>query len=67
MKGLIGKFVEVRTDTELKGLLWGTGYGFLIMLSYYILRAVRSASSACENCPCAWWTSPMPTRSCAIL
>lgn len=49
MKGLIGKFVEVRTDTELKGLLWGTGYGFLIMLSYYILRAVRDEISAADR------------------
>jgi AAA family ATP:ADP antiporter len=46
---LIAKFVEVRTDDELKGLLWGTAYGFLIMLSYYILRAVRDEISAADR------------------
>jgi AAA family ATP:ADP antiporter len=49
MKELLGKFVDVRTANELKGLLWGTGYGFLIMLSYYILRAVRDEISAADR------------------
>ncbi len=33
----------------MKGLLWGTAYGFLIMLSYYILRAVRDEISAADR------------------
>jgi len=49
MRALISKFVEVRSDEELKGLLWGTAYGFLIMLSYYILRAVRDEISAADR------------------
>ena len=49
MKALVAKFVDVRTDDELKGLLWGTAYGFLIMLSYYILRAVRDEISAADR------------------
>jgi AAA family ATP:ADP antiporter len=49
MRALVGKFVEVRTDDELKGLVWGTAYGFLIMLSYYILRAVRDEISAADR------------------
>jgi AAA family ATP:ADP antiporter len=49
MRLLVSKFVEVRSDDELKGLLWGTAYGFLIMLSYYILRAVRDEISAADR------------------
>ena len=49
MRALVGKFVEIRSDDELKGLLWGTAYGFLIMLSYYILRAVRDEISAADR------------------
>ena len=49
MKALVARFVDVRTDDELKGLLWGTAYGFLIMLSYYILRAVRDEISAADR------------------
>ena len=49
MKALVAKFVDVRTDVELRGLLWGTAYGFLIMLSYYILRAVRDEISAADR------------------
>jgi len=49
MKALVAKFVEVRSDDELQGLLWGTAYGFLIMLSYYILRAVRDEISAADR------------------
>ncbi|MCW8873403.1 MAG: MFS transporter [Xanthomonadales bacterium] len=46
---MISRFVEVRSDDEMKGLLWGTAYGFLIMLSYYILRAVRDEISAADR------------------
>jgi len=49
MKALVGRFVELRSDDELKGVLWGTAYGFLIMLSYYILRAVRDEISAADR------------------
>lgn len=49
MKALVARFVEVRSDDELKGLVWGTAYGFLIMLSYYILRAVRDEISAADR------------------
>jgi len=49
MRALVAKFVEVRTDDEYRGLLWGTAYGFLIMLAYYILRAVRDEISAADR------------------
>jgi len=49
MMTLVGKFVDLRSEQELKGLLWGTTYGFLIMLSYYILRAVRDEISAADR------------------
>jgi AAA family ATP:ADP antiporter len=49
MKALIGKFVEIRSDDELKGLLWGTAYGFCIMFGYYILRAVRDEISSADR------------------
>ena len=49
MRRLIGKFVDVHSDTELRGLLWGTAYGFLIMFSYYILRAVRDEISSADR------------------
>ena len=46
MRTLISKLVDIRSDDELKGLLWGTTYGFFIMFSYYILRAVRDEIAA---------------------
>lgn len=49
MRSLVGKFVEVRSDDELKGLLWATAYGFFIMFSYYILRAVRDEISSADR------------------
>ncbi|MDX1379613.1 MAG: MFS transporter, partial [Xanthomonadales bacterium] len=49
LKKLVGKVVEFRNDDELSGLLWGTTYGFLIMFSYYILRAVRDEISAADR------------------
>ena len=49
MKKLIEKLVDVRSDDELKGLLWGTAYGFFIMFSYYILRAVRDEISSADR------------------
>ena len=49
MKAIISKFVDVRDDNELKGLLWSVAYGFLIMSSYYILRAVRDEIGAADS------------------
>jgi len=46
LKALLGKFVTIESDEEYGGLLLGTAYGFLIMFSYYILRAVRDLMSA---------------------
>ena len=49
LKALIGKAVELHDDRELKGLLWATAYGFFIMFSYYILRAVRDEISSADR------------------
>ena len=49
MRALIAKFVDVRDDNELRGLLWSIAYGFLIMSSYYILRAVRDEIGAADS------------------
>ena len=49
MRALVEKFVDVRGDTELRGLLWSIAYGFLIMSSYYILRAVRDEIGAADQ------------------
>lgn len=49
IRPLIGKFVELEDETELAGLLWATAYGFFIMFSYYILRAVRDEISAADR------------------
>jgi len=49
LKTLIRKFVDIRDDGELKGLLIATAYGFFIMFSYYILRAVRDEISSADR------------------
>ena len=49
LKTLIGKLVDIRDDDELKGLLIATAYGFFIMFSYYILRAVRDEISSADR------------------
>lgn len=49
MRAVIGKFVDLRDDGELRGLLIATAYGFLIMFSYYILRAVRDEISSADR------------------
>ena len=49
MKNFISRFVEIRDDDELKGLLMATVYGFFIMFSYYILRAVRDEISSADR------------------
>jgi len=46
MMSLVRWFVDVRDSEELKGMLWAAAYGFFIMFSYYILRAVRDEISA---------------------
>jgi len=48
-KSLIGKFVDIHDDGELQGLLIATVYGFFIMFSYYILRAVRDEISSADR------------------
>ncbi len=49
LNALLNKVVDFRSDDELKGLLWATAYGFFIMFSYYILRAVRDEISAADR------------------
>ena len=49
LKALIIRLVEIKSDDELKGLLWATAYGFFIMSSYYILRAVRDEISSADR------------------
>ncbi len=49
LKALIISLVEINSDDELKGLLWATAYGFFIMSSYYILRAVRDEISSADR------------------
>jgi len=49
MKNPIRKLVDIHSDVELKGLMWSTVYGFFIMFSYYILRAVRDEISSADR------------------
>ena len=49
MKWLVRKFVTIESDEEFAGLMLGTAYGFLIMFSYYILRAVRDEISSADR------------------
>ena len=49
LKALITQFVDIRDDEELRGLLIATAYGFFIMFSYYILRAVRDEISSADR------------------
>lgn len=48
VKRLFQKIVDVR-DEELQALLWATAYGFFILFSYYILRAVRDDISSADR------------------
>ena len=48
LKRLLQKFVDVR-DEEVNALLWATAYGFFILFSYYILRAVRDEISSADR------------------
>jgi AAA family ATP:ADP antiporter len=49
LASVITKIVDIRDDNELKGLMWATAYGFFIMFSYYILRAVRDEISSADR------------------
>jgi len=49
LKALLAKAVDFRSEDEWKGMLWAAGYGFLIMVSYYILRAVRDEISSADR------------------
>jgi AAA family ATP:ADP antiporter len=49
LKSVLNRLVDIRDDDELKGLLWATAYGFFIMFSYYILRAVRDEISSADR------------------
>ena len=49
LKSLISKLVEIKSDDEMKGLALATVYGFFIMSSYYILRAVRDEISSADR------------------
>ena len=49
LKTVINRFVDIRDDDELRGLLLATAYGFFIMFSYYILRAVRDEISSADR------------------
>lgn len=49
IKSVAARFIDFRSDEEWKGLAWGMAYGFLIMTSYYILRAVRDEISSADR------------------
>ena len=49
LKNLVKKLVDIHDDDELRGLLIATAYGFFIMFSYYILRAVRDEISSADR------------------
>ena len=48
IKALLLKTVAARED-EAAPLLWATAYGFCILFSYYVLRAVRDEISAADR------------------
>ena len=49
LKSVLGKFVDIRDENEMGGLLWATAYGFFIMSAYYVLRAVRDEISSADR------------------
>ena len=49
LTSVIKKLVDIHDNEELKGLLIATAYGFFIMFSYYILRAVRDEISSADR------------------
>lgn len=48
LRSLAARVVAARED-ELVPVLWATGYGFCILFSYYILRAVRDEISSADR------------------
>jgi AAA family ATP:ADP antiporter len=49
LKTLVSRLVNIQSDDEFRGLLIATAYGFFIMFSYYILRAVRDEISSADR------------------
>ena len=49
LTSLLGSLIEFENDDEPRGMLQATLYGFCIMFSYYILRAVRDEISAADR------------------
>lgn len=48
VRSLLQRIVAVRDD-EVAAMLWATAYGFSILFSYYILRAVRDEISSADR------------------
>lgn len=46
LKSQLARLIDFRNDREFRGMLQAAAYGFCIMFSYYILRAVRDEISA---------------------
>ncbi len=46
---MLGRLIEFENDDERRGMLQAAAYGFCIMFSYYILRAVRDEISAADR------------------
>ncbi|NNK63524.1 MAG: MFS transporter [Gemmatimonadetes bacterium] len=49
LTSLLGSLIEFENDDEPRGMVQATLYGFCIMFSYYILRAVRDEISAADR------------------
>ena len=49
LKSPIYRIIDIRDKGELKSLLIATAYGFFVMFSYYILRAVRDEISSADR------------------
>ena len=46
LRSRLARIIDFRNDDEMKGMLQAAAYGFCILFSYYILRAVRDEISA---------------------
>lgn len=49
LKAAFRRVLDYRDDNELAVTLWATLYGFLILFSYYVLRAVRDEISSADR------------------
>ncbi|MEK9499834.1 NTP/NDP exchange transporter [Gaopeijia maritima] len=49
IKSQLARLIDFRNDQEFRGMLQAAAYGFCIMFSYYILRAVRDEISAADR------------------